>query len=70
MRLSLWSIRLGVALIVTAVLWLGSAMLGIVSTELTSFAGDSGLRSIAAIAVIGCVLGALGCWKEEQEKLR
>jgi hypothetical protein len=54
----------GVALIILSVILLTSTLIGV--SELGSFAvlGHSGVRTLAGIAVAGCMLAAIGSFDE------
>lgn len=53
---------LGILLLaVSGILWVGS-LLGIISMESLAIGQQSGLRTLAAGAVAGCLLAAIGSW--------
>lgn len=45
------------------ILFLG-CLIGFLSFETFSFFGNSGLRSLASLAIIGCLLAAIGSWND------
>ena len=51
-------------LILSAILAIG-ALLGLTNIDQFSVRGTSGLRSIATIAILGCLSAAIGYMKEE-----
>jgi hypothetical protein len=62
------------AIILCGWLFLGASIvtsitiaIGLVDIETFSFKGTSGIRTIAAMAVIGCLLSGLGYMNEEQQ---
>lgn len=50
----------GVSLLILATLMLISTLVGIFELDYFEFFGHSGLRTVAAIAVAGCLLAAFG----------
>jgi hypothetical protein len=52
---------LGLFLLVLSVLISLSILIGLFDLNHLEVLGHSGLRSIAAIAVLGCLLAAIGC---------
>ena len=56
---------LGVSLLFLAALMLISTLVGVIEIEYFEFFGHSGLRTVAAIAVAGCLLAAFGYHEEK-----
>tara|TARA_B100001142_G_scaffold94948_1_gene96764 strand:+ start:856 stop:1230 length:375 start_codon:yes stop_codon:yes gene_type:complete len=56
---------LGVSLLFLAALMLISTLVGVIELEYFEFFGHSGLRTVAAIAVAGCLLAAFGYHEEK-----
>ena len=56
---------LGVSLLILATLMLISVLVGGFELEYFEFFGHSGLRTVAAIAVTGCLLAAFGYHEEK-----
>ncbi len=52
----------GILLIVSATIWLIGGVAGMLPIEGVVVAGHSGLRAIAGLAVVGCLLAAIGSW--------
>ena len=63
-----WAVIVGVVMLVPTALWLAAGILGLVSTQAMAVAGVSGLRVLASCAVAGCLLAAIGSWKQELEQ--
>ena len=57
----------GWTILIAAVVISLMVIIGLVNIEIFSFRGTSGLRTIAGIAVSGCMLAALGYMNEEQQ---
>lgn len=56
---------LGISLLFLAALMLISTLVGVIEFEYFEFFGHSGLRTVAAIAVAGCLLAAFGYHEEK-----
>lgn len=56
---------IGVSLLILATLMLVSTLVGVFELEYFEFFGHSGLRTVAAIAVAGCLLAAFGYHEEK-----
>ena len=54
----------GLCLVVLAVLLFTGSLFGVFDLEPFTFVGHSGLRTLAGIAVAGCLLAAIGYWDE------
>ena len=54
----------GLCLVVLAVLLFIGSLFGVFDLEPFTFAGHSDLRTLAGIAVTGCLLTAIGYWDE------
>ncbi len=59
-----WCVRLGLLMLGSAVLGLVGLMIGAVSSADLAIGEQSGFRTLAEIAVIGCLLAAIGYWNE------
>ena len=53
------SVRLGIGLILISLVLVTSCLFGIIEFAFFDFAGHSGLRTLAGIAVLGCVISAI-----------
>lgn len=53
----------GAILLFAATLLFAGQLLGLIPVDMLSFAGQSAFRTIASIAVGGCLLIAIGCWE-------
>jgi hypothetical protein len=53
-------ISVGIFLIGVSVIFFGISILGVVEIDNFAILGHSGIRSIAAIAVLGCLIAAIG----------
>ncbi|NIV17441.1 MAG: hypothetical protein GWN47_03310 [Woeseiaceae bacterium] len=53
---------LGILLLAVSVVFLIGSFLGIVSMESLAIGQQSGLRTLAGGAVVGCLLAAIGYW--------
>ena len=53
---------LGILLLVVSGVFLVGSLLGIVSMESLAIGQQSGLRTLAGVAVVGCLLAAIGYW--------
>ena len=53
---------IGVVAIILSFLLFFGCLVGLLSFETFSILGNPGLRSLASIAVMGCMLAALGSW--------
>ena len=62
------AVLVGVVVLTPAVVGLVAGMLGLFSVDRLALGAGSGLRTLAAIAVCGCLLAAAGCWKLELER--
>ncbi len=54
----------GIGMLLIAILLLVGGLLGLVPLTESAVLGQSGLRSIAALAVAGCLLAAIGFWED------
>ncbi len=54
----------GIGMLLIAILLLAGGLLGLVPLTEATFLGQSGLRSIAGLAVAGCLLAAIGFWED------
>lgn len=52
----------GLLILIAASLLFAGCLLGLLAFDLFSFGGQSGLRTIAGIAISGCLLAAIGFW--------
>ncbi len=55
-------VYIGIGLIIPSVPLLALAMVGVVDADLFVVGGNSGLRTIAAVAILGCLMAAVGYW--------
>lgn len=55
----------GWVFLATSMIMVLGIILGLVTVEYFSINGTSGIRSVAAVAITGCLLAALGYMKEE-----
>lgn len=53
----------GLGMIAVAVVWFVGGTTHLLSMEAAAFGGHSALRGIASIAVVGCLLAAIGFWE-------
>ena len=56
--------KAGLLLLVPSGAYFVLGLLGLVPTEFLSIGSSSGLRTVASIAISGCLLAAIGCWDE------
>ena len=59
-------VRTGIALIVPSVPFFALAMLGVVQVDVVAIGDNSGLRTIASVAVLGCLMAAIGYWDDQE----
>ena len=52
----------GVLTLLVASIFFGGCLLGLLSFDQFSVGGQSGLRTIAGVAISGCLLAAIGFW--------
>ena len=57
-------VRAGIGLIVPSMSLFALAMAGIVRADMFAIGGNSGLRTIAAVAILGCLMAAIGYWDD------
>jgi hypothetical protein len=57
-------VRIGILLVVPSVFCLMLAMAGLVRADVFAVGGIGGLRMIAAVAVLGCLMAAVGYWDD------
>ncbi len=53
------SVRLGISLILLSLLMVSLCLVGVLEFAFFDFAGHSGLRTLAGVAVFGCVVSAI-----------
>ena len=53
------SVRLGIGLILISLVLVTSCLFGIIEFAFFDFAGHSGLRTLAGVAVLGCAISAI-----------
>jgi hypothetical protein len=53
-------VRTGITLLVPSIIYLALGMLGLLPTEPLAVGESSGLKTIASVAVAGCLLAAVG----------
>ena len=58
------AIYTGIAMIITSAVLSIATAIGLVELNTFEFVGHSGLRSLAGLAVGGCVTAAIGFWDE------
>jgi len=58
-RLRTLSVRLGIGLILLSLVLVVLCLLGMIEFAIFDFAGHSGLRTLAGVAVLGCVISAI-----------
>ncbi|MDA9611904.1 hypothetical protein N9S63_01300 [OM182 bacterium] len=58
------AIYTGIAMIITSAVLSIATAIGLVELDTFEFVGHSGLRSLAGLAVGGCVTAAIGFWDE------
>ncbi len=51
-------------MLVPSLLWLALGMLGLVPTDAVALGASSGLRTLGSVAVLGCLLAAVGFWDD------
>jgi hypothetical protein len=54
----------GIAILALSFLLFLGCLVGILEFHSFSLFGNSGLRSLASIAIIGCLLAAVGSWND------
>lgn len=57
-------VRSGIALLIPSGCYFLLGILGLVPTEFLAVGSGSGLRTVASVAVAGCLLAAIGYWDE------
>ena len=57
-------IKIGILLLVPSGIYFVLGLLGLVPTEFLAIGSSSGLRTVASVAVAGCLLAAIGFWDE------
>ena len=57
-------IRLGIALLVPSGIYFLLGVVGVAPTDFLAIGSSSGLRTVASVAVAGCLLAAIGYWDE------
>ena len=58
------SVRLGIGIILVALLLVSLCLIGFLKFAFFDFAGHSGLRTLAGVAVFGCVVSAIASLDE------
>ena len=58
-------ITFGLILILVSCSLILMGLLGIFSLELFAFRFSSGIRTLASVAITGCIAGTFGCWIKE-----
>ena len=53
------SVRLGIGLVLLSLVLVASCLFGIIEFAFFDFAGHSGLRTLAGVAILGCVISAI-----------
>ena len=54
----------GIVVLVPSLLWLALGMLGLAPTDPLAIGASSGLRTLGSVAVLGCLLAAVGFWDD------
>lgn len=62
-----WLVRVGLTLVVPSSLYFALGLVGLVPTEPFALGPSSGLRTIASLAVLGCLLAAIGYWDDAKD---
>ena len=57
-------VRLGTAMVIPSSIYLVLGMIGLVPTDFLALGPSSGLRTVASIAVLGCLIAAVGYWDD------
>ena len=57
-------VRSGLAMLVPSGFYFALGLVGLVPTAFLAVGSSSGLRTVASIAVAGCILAAIGYWDE------
>ena len=57
-------VRTGISLIVPSLICLALAMAGILRADIFAIGANGGLRTIAAVAILGCLMAAIGYWDD------
>lgn len=52
----------GIGLICLAAIWFLGGLTGLLPIDAAAFGGHSAIRGIGSIAVVGCLLAAIGYW--------
>ena len=58
------SVRIGIGLIVASLVLFTSCIVGLLEFSVFAFAGHSGIRTLAALAVLGCVTSAIASMED------
>lgn len=61
-KLSRFLVGIGIALIIPALAVIALQMLGVIRSDLFAIGTTSGIRVVASVAVIGCLMAAIGYW--------
>ena len=59
-----WLVRIGVALLALSGAALVSVAFGLVPSSTFAIGQQSGLRTLAEVAVVGCLAAAMGYWND------
>ena len=57
-------VKTGLCLLVPSGVYFTLGLLGLVPTEFLAVGSSSGLRTVASVAIGGCLLAAIGYWDE------
>lgn len=57
-------VRGGLAMLIPSGFYFALGLLGLVPTAFLAVGSSSGLRTVASVAVAGCILAAIGYWDE------
>lgn len=57
-------VGVGTAIAVPSSIYLVLGMLGLVPTDFLTLGPSSGLKTVASIAVLGCLIAAVGYWDD------
>jgi hypothetical protein len=57
-------VAIGIVILVPSGFWLTLGMIGLAPTDAVAIGSSPGLRTIGSVAVLGCLLAAIGCWED------
>lgn len=66
--ISRFLIATGIVLILIGSAGLGLGFLGVINLDIFAFGVTAGVRAVGTVAVVGCLLGAIGSFVQETNK--